>query len=100
SLDLSGTGITSLPDNFSCESLYLEPRSISNVTYRENCGYSSRTIFAVWTRDNFYIAAGCFFNTLERFEEAVNDSYDGDAAEGYKRAAHECINELALKLNK
>ncbi len=59
SLYLRGTGITSLPDNLSVGgSFYLDPQHISNVAYRENCGYSNRTIFAVWMDDTFKIAAG------------------------------------------
>ncbi|WP_447874773.1 hypothetical protein [Serratia fonticola] len=100
SLDLRGTGITSLPDNFSCDSLYLDQEQISNVAFRENCGYSSRTIFAVWTNDNFKIAAGCFFDTLEAFEKAVDEKYSGSAAESYKQNARDCVTELTEKLNK
>ncbi|OKP30183.1 hypothetical protein BSQ40_06830 [Serratia fonticola] len=99
-LDLRGTGITSLPDNFSCDSLYLDPERIGNVTFRENCGYSSRTIFAAWTNDNFRIAAGCFFDTLEAFESAVDEKYSGDAAESYKQNARDCVADLTEKLNK
>ncbi len=98
-LDLSGTGITTLPDSFKCQSLYLDPQRISNVAYRENCGNSSRTIFAVWTGENFFIAAGCFFGSLDKFEDAVDNRYSGDAAEGYKRAGRECVAELTEKLN-
>lgn len=99
-LDLSGTRITSLPDNFDCEGLYLDPEKISNAAYRENCGYSDRTIFAVWAGNNFKIAAGCFFGTLEEFELAVNNKYSGDASEGYKKSGKECVDELAIKLCK
>ncbi|MDQ7104486.1 hypothetical protein REA38_13105, partial [Serratia sp. MF2] len=100
-LDLRSTGITSLPDNLSVGgSFYLDPQRISNVSYRENCGYSSRTIFAVWMDNTFKIAAGCFFDTLDAFEEAVDGSYSGDAAETYKQHARDCINELVKKLNK
>ncbi|MEC5321323.1 hypothetical protein VSX61_20685, partial [Brenneria populi subsp. brevivirga] len=94
------TGITSLPDNLSCESLYLDPERFSNVTYRENCGYSSRTIFVAWVKGDFRIAAGCFWNTLDEFESAVDESYSGDAAEAYKQAARDCVAELTEKLNK
>ncbi|MEI7252383.1 hypothetical protein WCU77_19120, partial [Pectobacterium versatile] len=99
-LDLRGTGITSLPDNFTCDSLYLDPQRFDNVTYRENCGNSSRTIFAAWGQGNFRIAAGCFWNTLDEFESAVDESYSGDAAETYKQAARDCAAELTVKLNK
>ncbi|ECE5792760.1 hypothetical protein CSQ32_001732 [Salmonella enterica subsp. diarizonae] len=57
-LYLRGTSITTLPDHFSCNSLYLEAERISNIAYRKNCGYSSRTIFAAWTGKEFRIAAG------------------------------------------
>ncbi|EEP3212793.1 hypothetical protein HBM71_004687, partial [Salmonella enterica] len=98
-LDLSGTSITTLPDHFSCNSLYLEAERISNIAYRKNCGYSSRTIFAAWTGKEFRIAAGCFFGSIEQFEQAVDDKYDGDAAEAYKKAARDCVAELTEKLN-
>lgn len=99
SLDLCGTSITTLPDNFKCQSLYLDPQRISNAAYRENCGNSSHTIFAAWTGENFFIAAGCFFGPLDKFEEVVDNRYSGDAAEGYKRAGRECVAELTEKLN-
>ncbi|EFP1799483.1 hypothetical protein HP153_004147, partial [Salmonella enterica] len=98
-LYLSGTSITALPDHFSCNSLYLEAERISNIAYRKNCGYSSRTIFAAWTGKEFRIAAGCFFGSIEQFEQAVDDKYDGDAAEAYKKAARDCVAELTVKLN-
>ncbi|HGB6409920.1 TPA: hypothetical protein ACIVZP_003464 [Salmonella enterica subsp. enterica serovar Waycross] len=98
-LNLSGTSITTLPDHFSCNSLYLDAERISNIAYRKNCGYSSRTIFAAWTGKEFRIAAGCFFGSIERFEQAVDDKYDGDAAEAYKKAGRDCVAELTEKLN-
>ena len=99
-LDLRGTSITALPDNLSVGgSLYLTPQKIANVSYRENCGYSSRTIFAVWTGKKFKIAAGCFFGSIDRFEQAVDDKYDGNAAEAYKQAGRDCVAELTEKLN-
>ncbi|EBK6023479.1 TPA_asm: hypothetical protein G0G78_27520 [Salmonella enterica] len=98
-LDLSGTSITTLPDHFSCNSLYLEAERISNIAYRKNCGYSSRTIFAAWTGKEFRIAAGCFFGSIEQFEQAVDDKYNGSAAEAYKKAARDCVAELTVKLN-
>ncbi|EFS0316728.1 hypothetical protein HYB67_004133, partial [Salmonella enterica subsp. enterica serovar Sandiego] len=98
-LNLRGTSITALPDHFSCNSLYLEAERISNIAYRKNCGYSSRTIFAAWTGKEFRIAAGCFFGSIEQFEQAVDDKYDGDAAEAYKKAARDCVTELTVKLN-
>ncbi|EDF5087242.1 hypothetical protein GB719_17465 [Salmonella enterica] len=98
-LYLRGTSITALPDHFSCNSLYLEAERISNIAYRKNCGYSSRTIFAAWTGKEFRIAAGCFFGSIEQFEQAVDDKYDGDAAEAYKKAARDCVAELTEKLN-
>ncbi|EMD4263624.1 hypothetical protein VQ326_001661 [Salmonella enterica] len=98
-LDLRGTSITALPDHFSCNSLYLEAERISNIAYRKNCGYSSRTIFAAWTGKEFRIAAGCFFGSIEQFEQAVDDKYNGSAAEAYKKAARDCVAELTVKLN-
>jgi len=101
SLYLRGTGITQLPDNLSVGgSLYLDPEKISNVAYRENCGYGSRTIFAVWNGKEFRIGAGCFFGSIADFESAVDEKYSGSAAEKYKQAGRECVEELAVKLNK
>ena len=102
SLDLQDcTGITALPDNLSVGgSLYLDAKRISNIAIRENCGYSSRTIFSVWCDNNFKIAAGCFFDTLDKFEQAVDAKYSGSAAEAYKQAGRDCIAELTAKLNK
>ncbi|RVS94149.1 hypothetical protein EOK88_24450 [Citrobacter freundii] len=100
SLYLSGTSITALPDNLTVGgSLYLRPEKITNVSYRENCGYSSRTIFAVWTGKEFRIAAGCFFGSIDQFEQAVDDKYNGSAAEAYKKAGRDCVAELTEKLN-
>ncbi|MBP2843896.1 hypothetical protein J8655_00005, partial [Dickeya oryzae] len=100
-LDLTGcTGLTALPDNFSCRSLYLDPEHFNNIAYRQRCGYHDRTIFAVWTKNNFQIAAGCFFGPIDVFESRVDAKYSGDAAKAYKRAAQECIAELTEKLNK
>ncbi|MFA2283408.1 hypothetical protein ACD982_16755 [Escherichia coli] len=99
-LDLRGTSITALPDNLTVGgSLDLRPEKITNVSYRENCGYSSRTIFAMWTGKEFRIAAGCFFGSIEQFEQAVDDKYDGNAAEAYKKAGRDCVAELTEKLN-
>ena len=99
-LYLRGTSITALPDNLTVGgSLYLHPEKITNVSYRENCGYSSRTIFAMWTGKEFRIAAGCFFGSIEQFEQAVDDKYDGNAAEAYKKAGRDCVAELTEKLN-
>ncbi|NPE72562.1 hypothetical protein HLB27_19685, partial [Dickeya dadantii] len=99
-LDLQDSSITSLPDSFSCDSLYLDPEKINNVAYRQNCGYSSRTIFAAWTGTEFKIAAGCFFGSIADFEEAVDEKYSGSAAEAYKQAGRECVEELTEKLNR
>ena len=101
-LDLQDcTGITALPDNLSVGGyLCLDAKRISNIAFRENCGYSNRTIFSVWCDNNFKIAAGCFFDTLDKFEQAVDEKYSGDAAEAYKQAGRDCVAELTLKLNK
>ena len=100
-LDLEDvSGVEALPDNLTVGgSLYLRPEKITNVSYRENCGYSSRTIFAMWTGKEFRIAAGCFFGSIEQFEQAVDDKYDGNAAEAYKKAGRDCVAELTEKLN-
>ena len=103
SFDISGcTGITSIPDNLTVNG-WLDISGctgITNVAFRENCGYSSRTIFAVWINENFKIAAGCFFDTLDKFEQAVDAKYSGSAAEAYKQAGRDCVAELTVKLNK
>lgn len=94
------SGVDALPDNLTVGgSLYLRPEKITNVSYRENCGYSSRTIFAVWTGKEFRIAAGCFFGSIDQFEQAVDDKYSGSAAEAYKKAGRDCVAELTEKLN-
>lgn len=100
-LDLEDvSGVDALPDNLTVGgSLYLRPEKITNVSYRENCGYSSRTIFAMWTGKEFRIAAGCFFGSIEQFEQAVDDKYDGNATETYKKAGRDCVAELTEKLN-
>ncbi len=100
-LDLRGTAITALPDNLTVGgSLYLDAENFSNIAYRKNCGFFCRTIFAVWTGKEFRIAAGCFFGTIDEFEQAVDDRYDGAAAEAYKQAGRDCVAELAEKLNR
>ncbi len=100
-LDLEDvSGVEALPDNLTVGgSLYLRPEKITNVSYRENCGYSSRTIFAMWTGKEFRIAAGCFFGSIAQFEQAVDDKYNGSAAEAYKKAGRDCVAELTEKLN-
>lgn len=100
-LDLEDVSdVDALPDNLTVGgSLYLRPEKITNVSYRENCGYSSRTIFAVWTGKEFRIAAGCFFGSIYQFEQAVDDKYSGSAAEAYKKAGRDCVAELTEKLN-
>ncbi|HBC1013497.1 TPA: hypothetical protein IGZ65_005297, partial [Escherichia coli] len=100
-LDLSNTAITALPDNLTVGgSLELDAENFSNIAYRKNCGFSYRTIFAVWTGKEFRIAAGCFFGTPDEFEQAVDNKYYGDAAEAYKKAGRDCVAELAEKLNR
>ncbi|RNM06918.1 hypothetical protein, partial [Dickeya undicola] len=93
-------GLTALPDDFSCRSLYLDPEHFNNIAYRQRCGYHDRTIFAVWTQCYFKVAAGCFFGPIDVFESRVDARYSGDAAKSYKCAAHQCISELTEKLNK
>ncbi|NIG88496.1 hypothetical protein M5J15_15640 [Serratia symbiotica] len=99
-LYLRGTGIITLPENFRCRSLYLDPERISNVAYRTECGRLDRTIFAAWADKEIRIAAGCFFDTLDAFERAVDVKYTGKAADDYKQAARECMAELTEKLGK
>ncbi|MGC0155548.1 hypothetical protein ACPRNU_24070 [Chromobacterium vaccinii] len=99
SLDLRGTGVTVLPENFTAESVFLDPEKVSNVAYREKCGRQNRTIFAAWVGDVPFVAAGCFWGPLDKFESAVDENYNGAAAEKYKQAARDCVAELAERLN-
>ncbi|NIG98875.1 MAG: hypothetical protein G5701_08935 [Serratia symbiotica] len=94
-LYLNHTRITALPENICCRSLYLDPERISNIAYRKGCGRSGRTIFAAWTGKEIRIAAGCFFDTLDAFEWAVDVKYTGKAADDYKQAAREYMAALS-----
>ncbi|WP_162303061.1 hypothetical protein [Buttiauxella sp. 3AFRM03] len=118
-LDLSGTQITTLPDNlvvgdelflcctpiitlpdyFICGSLYLDPEHFSGVAFRKHCGDNNRTIFAVRVNKILHISADCFYGPIEQFEDVVDRKYSGEAAEAYKQAARDCINELKEKLS-
>ena len=100
SLDLRGTQITELPDNFMCEELYLTAKNISNVTSKEKCGSYDREIYCVWTKGDFYIAAGCFFGTQKAFEDAVDRKYTDESAAKYKADAQDCVNSLTEILGK
>lgn len=53
----------------------------------------------MWTGKEFRIAAGCFFGSIDQFEQAVDDKYSGSAAEAYKKAGRDCVAELTEKLN-
>jgi len=103
-LYLTGANIKRLPSNLTIYddcSVYLDARKIENVSYRENCGFWGRTIFAFWANNDFLIAAGCFVGTYSKFADAVDRKYhDDDDATAYKRQAQECISELAEKLGK
>ena len=98
-LDLSGTGITTLPDNLSVgEWLDLDVENYINVSYKQNCGASGRTIFAVKLRESIKIAAGCFLGTYDEFCNAVDELYTGEAAEQYKQDGKEIVCTLQNKL--
>lgn len=104
-LDLSNTSIKRLPSNLTIYdncSVYLNAHKIENVSYRENCGFGRRTIFAFWANNDFLIAAGCFAGTYSEFVDRVNDEYRlyNTLATKYKRSARDCISELAEKLSK
>ena len=102
-LYLEATNLTHLPSNLTIYddcSVYLDVHKIKNVSYRENCGETGRTIFAFWANDDFLIAAGCFAGTYSEFATAVDKKYDGNKAVEYKRNARDCISELAEKLGK
>jgi hypothetical protein len=98
-LDIRRTDITMLPKNLSADYLYLDAEKIQNIAYRKNCGCENRTIFAALIDDEIKIFAGCFCGTLREFEQSVDEKYSGDAAEKYKRASRECVDELRAKLN-
>jgi len=92
SLYLRGTGITTLPDNLSVGgSLDLDVENYTNVLYKHNCGSSGRIIFAVKLRDGIKIAAGCFLGSLDEFCDAVDESYNDEAAEQYKQDGKEIV---------
>lgn len=98
SLNLEGTQITELPESFSCESLYLAPENFKEVESKANCGAHSRAIFVLRNKGEFYVAAGCFFDTFTKFCEAVNRKYSGNAASEYIADAQECIDKLTANL--
>ena len=94
-LFLGGTGITKLPDNLKVGgSLFLDVKKVKNISYKENCGSKSRTIFAAWVNGKICIGAGCFLDYLDMFFNAVDKSYTGEAAERYKKDAQECYDRL------
>ena len=97
-LDLEGTQITELPESFSCESLYLAPENFKEVESKANCGAHSRAIFVLRNKGEFYVAAGCFFDTFTKFCEAVNSKYSGDSAKKYIADAQECADRLVANL--
>ena len=102
-LYLKGANIKRLPSNLTIDddcSVYLDAHKIENVSYRENCGFWNRTIFAFWANNDFLIAAGCFVGTYSDFEKRVNYKYYRYNATAYQRQAQECISELAEKLGK
>ena len=97
-LDLEGTQITELPEVFTCESLYLTPENFREIESKSNCGIRSRTIFVLLNKGEFYVAAGCFFDTFTKFCEAVNSKYSGDSAKKYIADAQECVDRLVANL--
>jgi hypothetical protein len=103
SLDLNVTGITELPDGLSVGgSLYLDglEDQIENIGYAKNCGYYSRTIYAVRLNGIIKIAAGRFLDSLERFCEAVDEKYKEQEAENYKQKARDAIAMLEQRMEK
>ena len=94
------TGITALPDNLTVGgSLYLRD-GLLNVAYKKNCGNQNRTIFAAWVNGEIQIGAGCFLGPIQKFFDAVGESYSGGSAKKYKDDAQSCIDSLVKKLNK
>ncbi|PHS44288.1 MAG: hypothetical protein COB03_18660, partial [Alteromonas sp.] len=98
SLYLEETQITELPESFSCESLYLNPENFKEIESKSNCGAHSRTIFVLINKGEFYVAAGCFFDTFTNFCEAVNGKYSDHSAKKYIADAQECIEKLTANL--
>lgn len=62
-LALRDTSIKRLPSNLTLYnycSVYVDAHKIENVSYSDNCGRYGRTIFALWTNNDFLISTGCF----------------------------------------
>ena len=96
------TGLTSLPDNLSVGGgLDLEGcEHFENVAFKKKCGRQNRTIFAAWVNGEVSIGAGCFLGSIDKFYNAVDESYSGEAAAKYKADADECVRSLVKKLNR
>lgn len=102
-LNLGNTNTKRLPSNLTIYnycSVYLDAHKFENVSYRENCGYHQRTIFAFWANNEFLIAAGCFVGTYSKFVFSTDIKYNHNSALKYKQYARDCISELAEKLGK
>ncbi len=97
SLCLRGTQISSLPDNLTVgDSLCLEGTQYPHFT--EGCGHSNRTIYAVYNQGNYCIVAGCFFDTLDKFCEAVDRDYRLTVeGEEYKQQAIDLVERLKVE---
>lgn len=96
----NGTSFTSLPDNLTVGGSLDLREGLSNISHKNNCGYSNRTIFAAHFNGGIQIVAGCFAGTIDKFFNAVDAKYAGEAATKYKNDGQECVNDLVKKLNR
>jgi len=84
SLDLQGTGITSLPDNLTVGgSLFLRGcTGIMNAVH--GCGNKNRTVATYnHPKKGRVVSLGCFIGTLSEAEAAIFREYSGQAATDY-----------------
>ena len=88
-----------LPASLSVKFLWLlDPENIENIVCKSGCGSRNRTIFAARINGEIQIGAGCFLGNLDAFCAAVDQFYEGDAAQKYKDDALYCVNALVEKL--
>src|SRR5690606_15339394 len=71
-----------------------------NVAFKKKCGRQNRTIFAAWLNGEIQIGAGCFLGSIDKFNNAVDESYSGEPANKYKDDALDCVTRLTKILNK
>lgn len=91
SLDLRGTGITSLPDNLSVGGyLDLSDTGITNYPVVYNCGNKIRAIY-LDIEDKRLIHIGCFIGNEAEAIHAIKEKYEGNSAESYIAKVRECF---------